>query len=371
MAPHGEPGHEYGETKNKHGESMYVRGEPRYERGEPRYKRGEIKHERGQPKYDRCEPGRERRESGYACGEPRYGRGKSRYEQGEIKYKGGRPKYDRCEPGHERRESGHEPGVPWSERREPGYERGEPRYDDYHMTVKEKIFYAMFAAVVIFILCHICYRSYLFSILVCPLGVFYPSMRKRQIIRNRKKELNMQFKDMLYALSSSLSAGSSVEKAFRQLPSDLSLLYPDSNTSIIREARLIALKLEMNESAESALNSFAERSGIDDIMNFADVFQISKRAGANMVEVIRNTTNIINDRIEIEQEIDTMLAERRFEQKVLYVLPPAMITLLSLAAADYMEPVFSTFAGYAVMSAAVVLIGLAYFISAKINNISI
>ena len=329
MAPHGEPGHEYGETKNKHGESMYVRGEPRYERGEPRYKRGEIKHERGQPKYDRCEPGRERRESGYALDAPR------------------------------------------SERSEPGYECGEPRYDDYHMTVKEKIFYAMFAAVVIFILCHICYRSYLFSILVCPLGVFYPSMRKRQIIRNRKKELNMQFKDMLYSLSSSLTAGSSVEKAFRQLPSDLSLLYPDSNTSIIREARLIALKLEMNESAESALNSFAERSGIDDIMNFADVFQISKRAGANIVEVIRNTTNIINDRIEIEQEIDTMLAERRFEQKVLYILPPAMITLLSLAAADYMEPVFSTFAGYVVMSAAVVLIGLAYFISAKINNISI
>lgn len=87
--------------------------------------------------------------------------------------------------------------------------------------------------------------------------------------------------------------------------------------------------------------------------------------------MIRNTTNIINDRIEIEQEIDTMLAERRFEQKVLYILPPAMITLLSLAAADYMEPVFSTFAGYVVMSAAVVLIGLAYFISAKINNISI
>jgi tight adherence protein B len=248
---------------------------------------------------------------------------------------------------------------------------GEPRYDDYEMTTGEKVLCAMLAAAAIFILCYICYRSFVFSILACLLGLFYPSIRKKQIIRDRKKELNMQFKDMLYALSSSLSAGSSVEKAFRQLPADLSLLYPDSNTSIIKEARLICLKLDMNESIESALNSFAARSGIDDILNFADVFQISKRAGANMVEVIRNTTNIINDRIEIEQEIETILAERRFEQKVLYVLPPGMITLLSFAAHDYMEPVFTTFAGNAVMTVAVLLIGLAFYISAKINNISV
>jgi tight adherence protein B len=247
----------------------------------------------------------------------------------------------------------------------------EPRYDSYRMSVTGKILYTLLASCVIYILCFICYRNYLLSAVASLLGMLYPPVRVRQIIRERKRELNIQFKDMLYALSSSLSAGNPVEMAFRQLQADLSIIYPDSNAAIIREARLINMKLQMNVPVEAALDSFAVRSGIEDIMNFADVFRISKRAGANMVDVIRNTTNIINDRIEIAQEIETMLAERKFEQKVLYILPPGMIALLSFAASDYMEPMFSTTAGYVVMSAAIGLIILAFFISARINNINV
>ncbi len=244
-------------------------------------------------------------------------------------------------------------------------------YNHYSMSAIEFAGYSLFASVAVCIVSYIFYRSAAMCILLSPLGLLYPHMKRKMLIKRRKKELNTQFKDMLYALSSSLSAGRPIESAFMQVPSELSLLYPDSDTAIVREARIIQLRLELNETLESALDDLARRSHVEDIKSFAEVFRISRKSGANMVDVIRNTTNIINDRIEIRQEIETMLAERNFEQKVLYILPPAMVVLLSFTASDYILPVFTTAAGRIVMTVALMLFALAYVVSKKINEIEL
>ena len=72
----------------------------------------------------------------------------------------------------------------------------------------------------------------------------------------------------------------------------------------------------MNENIESILKDFAERSGIEEIQHFADVFGF-KRTGGNLVEIIRTTTRMISERIEIKQEIETSLAAKRQEQRIL------------------------------------------------------
>jgi tight adherence protein B len=48
-----------------------------------------------------------------------------------------------------------------------------------------------------------------------------------------------------------------------------------------------------------------------------------------------------------------------------------MIVLLSVSAADYIEPVFTTAAGRLVMSGAILLLAAAWFISKKIADIRI
>jgi len=130
---------------------------------------------------------------------------------------------------------------------------------------------------------------------------------------------------LLYSISASLTAGKSVETAFR-------------------EVEYIVRRLEMNETIEDALEDLAKRSHLEDIQNFTDVLTC-KRTGGNLVNVIRNSTNIINDKIEIKEEINTLLAAKKFEQKVLSVMPFIMILILSLTTEDYMAPVFDTIVG--------------------------
>lgn len=246
-----------------------------------------------------------------------------------------------------------------------------PDYSSYTMTFYERIFYIAIAAVFIYLVAFVFYRSHVISLLLTPLSLVYPRIRKGELLARRRRELNSQFKDMLYSLSSSLSAGKSIENAFREVLRDLAVLYPDAEEYIILEAEYMARRIEMNETVETVLSDFARRARIEDVENFSDVFQICKRTGGNIVEVVRNTSGIINDRIEIRQEIEMLLAQRRFEQKVLNIVPVLLIVLLSASAADYMEPVFSTAMGRLVMTVAIGLLAVAWFISKKIMDIRI
>lgn len=244
-------------------------------------------------------------------------------------------------------------------------------YNEYDMSLREKIMYSIIAGVAVFAVVYIFYHSLILSAILALSGVFYPRIKKGDIIRKNKQNLNIGFKDMLYSLSSSISAGRSIESSFNEVLKDLSIQYPDSNSSIIKEVECIIRKLNMNENIEDALSELAARAHLEDIDNFVDVFLISKRTGGNIVEIIKNSSNIINDKIEIKMEIDTMLAERKYEQKVLNIVPVVMIVVLSATAGDYMLPIFTTVAGRAAMTLCVILLGVSFLISAKIMDISI
>lgn len=244
-------------------------------------------------------------------------------------------------------------------------------YGIYEMTAAEMLLYTSIAAFAIFAVAFVFYRSVLISTLLVPFAFLYPRIKTADLAEKRRRELNIQFKDMLYSLSSSISAGRSVEASFRDVLRDLSVMYPDPRSLIIVEVGFIVRRLEMNETIEAILSDFAGRAGLEDVNNFVDVFITCKRTGGNIIEVIRNSSFIINDKIEVRQEIDTLLAQRKFEQKVLNLVPVLMIVLLSASAADYIEPVFTTGAGRLVMTGAILLLAAAWFISKRIADIRI
>jgi len=66
-----------------------------------------------------------------------------------------------------------------------------------------------------------------------------------------------------------------------------------------------------------------------------------------------------------------LLAAKKFEQKVLSVMPFIMILILSLTTEDYMAPVFDTIVGRIVMTFAIIIIAIGYFVSKKIMDIKI
>lgn len=244
-------------------------------------------------------------------------------------------------------------------------------YDVYVMTKEEKIINIIIAAAVIFAIGYMCYRSVILSALLALVSLKWPKMRVKQIIEKRHNELTIQFKDMLYSLSSSLSAGKSVETGLKECLQDLKIIYPDDDEYIIQELTYIVRGIEMNETIEDMFAQFSERAHDEDIENFVDIFRTCKRTGGDMVQVIKTTSQTIGEKIEIKQEINTMISGKKFEFKALMIMPVFLILILSVSSADYMAPVFETFIGHAVMTVAIVLFAVAYLVGNKMMSIKV
>lgn len=244
-------------------------------------------------------------------------------------------------------------------------------YTRYTMSVKEKLMSVAFAAIFLGAVGYVFFHQWLAAGLIALLSLAYPNVRRPALIRKRQEELGQQFKQALYSLSSSLSAGKSVENAFVDAARDLHFLYGGKKTYILLEFERISAKIHNGENVESALFEFSNRTGLDDVRQFADVFSICKRTGGNLVEVIRKTSQVIGEKLDIQQEISVMVAQKRFESKVLGAAPIVVVGLLAYSSPDYMGPLYEGAVGRVIMFASLALLGVCCWWTQYIMNIRV
>ena len=99
--------------------------------------------------------------------------------------------------------------------------------------------------------------------------------------------MQRQFLDAIQMMAASLQSGYSVENAVCASAKELEKLYP-RDTFIVLEFQNMALQLDRNQSVESLLQDLGERSQVEDLQSFAEVFLTVKRTGGDLLHVIRN-----------------------------------------------------------------------------------
>ena len=117
-------------------------------------------------------------------------------------------------------------------------------------------------------------------------------MKRRELAAKKRMELSVQFKDAVLAVSANQKAGYSVENAFREAYRDMALLYGRASP-ICLELYMIGKGLDNNVVLERLLYDFGCRSRLKDIMQFAEIFLISKRNGGSMTEILSVTADTI------------------------------------------------------------------------------
>lgn len=244
-------------------------------------------------------------------------------------------------------------------------------YDEYEMSTNEKILWSLVGVAVIFVIGLIFYNNVIWSLVVALIGIKYKDIKRKDIIYKRKQDLLIQFKEMLYSVSSSLSAGKSVEAAFKEAYEDMITIFGErKDIYILEELLSINRKLEMNYTLEEALQDLAQRSGLDDIKTFADVFIACNKTGGNLNKVIQNSSQVIGDKIEIKQEISVLISGKRLEAKILTFIPFILILLMGVMAPDLLKNLYTTM-GRVLSTIALIIIGIATLWSNKITNIEV
>lgn len=200
------------------------------------------------------------------------------------------------------------------------------------------------------------------------IGVVAVSVYKKYLLNKRKKAILLQFRDMLDSLSNSFSAGKNTVGAFTDAYADLKMTYGEK-APIVNELTIILKGLYNNFTIEDLLKSMARRCGLEDINNFAETFAVCNRMGGNLKRIVSESKDIINDKIEIEMEIQATVASNKNEINILCVMPFVIISLMKLMGVD--TATGNTPLNVTVKIIAIVIFVAAYILGRKIADIRV
>lgn len=243
-----------------------------------------------------------------------------------------------------------------------------PDYSKYHFLRREWLFCASISCVVTGLTAWLFYRSF-YALILYP---FCFEIVRRQMQKyfhqKQKQQMLYQFQGMLQAIAGLLKAGYSMENAFQEGEKEFIVLY--GKTCIMaQEFARINHQLNMNVPIEQLLEDLAQRSGIEEIDSFSQVFGFAKRGGGNIMKIFTESVERITEQTEVKREIETVIAAKKLEQKIMALVPCGILVYLGIAMPEFLNPLYGSFTGVLVMSLCLGIYGCALVMAQKIVEI--
>jgi len=221
------------------------------------------------------------------------------------------------------------------------------------------------------LLSYVFYNSVLpFLILWLPGFRFYA---KRSVLRlrdHRKEKLKKEFLFAAGLLGDYLRSGYSVENAIVSSETELRQSF-GSDSDILREWHAMGTRMRLNLTAEEVFRDFAGRAHIQEIQDFAEIFEVVKRSGGQLSEVISRVTDMLAESFAVEEQIKTALAAKKLEQKIMNLMPVGILLYIRISSGDLLTVMYTTWLGRLVMTGCLGLYAAAYLWAEKILKIEI
>ena len=243
-------------------------------------------------------------------------------------------------------------------------------YKKYKLSVKEKLIVVMQTIIVAFIVSYLFFDSVIALIFIPVIFTIIYKKKKLSGLQNQKTELTKQFMEALKNVSTALLAGYSVENAWKEAQKEVGHLY-GKDSYIHKELDEMNRLISMNIPVEEILQKFAERSGVEEINTFAEIFAFAKRSRGNFGQIIETTTYRMWEKFETLREIQVSVASKKMEQNIMNVIPIGMLAYMRIASGDYMSVMYGNAFGVIIMMICLIMYVFVIFLAEKMLDINI
>ena len=243
-------------------------------------------------------------------------------------------------------------------------------YNVYRFSVAEKIRYVIIFIIFAILIAYLFYDSLWAALFICPFYIPYINAVKSKSVKQRKKKLLQEFRDMSESLMAALSSGYSIENSFREANKDMEKLH-GKDSLICKELKMTIYKIDNGVTLEHCLRDFSERANTEDISDFTEVFTEAKRMGGNYGKLISRIITVMREKEETENEIETMLSGKHLEQRVISIIPMIILLYLRVSTGSFMNVLYKNTLGIVTMSVCLILYVMSYLLSEKISNIEV
>ncbi len=211
-----------------------------------------------------------------------------------------------------------------------------------------------------------CFYASAYGLLAAiPLTVYLYFMDYRECIERNKKRYIGDFRELLQMVDSDICAGRSLENAFVEAKKEC-CNRQDIGTVMQKEISGIVRGLQLNRGMEELLIEMGEKSEIDEIKSFAGLVNIAKLHGGNLSGLIRQFISNVSRKKLLEEELETMMSAKKLEGMIMVVMPYAIVLYMRLTGAEYMYTMYTTVVGRVVMTAALIIVGIAMAVMRRI-----
>lgn len=247
-----------------------------------------------------------------------------------------------------------------------------PIYYKCNMKSYEHVIMYLLGSILMFVVAYLFYHLIFISIVIGLLaGIVIEKMYAQSTIKKRQRNLRLQFKDFLEAMSVATRAGNVEVKAIESALNDLQISY-SPQADIVREVANIILQYEKGGIEIKILfEDLANRSDLEDIRNFATIYSVIEGKSDRFGDILTQTKEIISDKIEIEQEIITTISAAQSEVNMMLFMPLIIVIMMSGMGGGLLDSLFTTISGHLAATAALIIFGISYVMAVKVSQINV
>lgn len=168
-------------------------------------------------------------------------------------------------------------------------------------------------------------------------------------VAKRQREFEAQIPELLQYLITTLRSGMSLSQAINHVALEM-----PAPAGV--EMRRVAVEHRIGRTLTDALSDLAQRMGSEDFEWAVRAIDINRRTGGDLTVILRRLHGTIRSRNHVRGHVRTLTAEGRISALVLTVLPPALLVGLSLINPGFLDPLFTTLYGNAILLTSTIMI---------------
>jgi tight adherence protein B len=201
-----------------------------------------------------------------------------------------------------------------------------------------------------------------FSAPSVPVGLIFaaivvvaPVVVVRQLRKRRLKAFEAQLPDTLNLLSGSLRAGYSFLQG-------LEAVAQETSDPMARELRRVLAEARLGRPLEDALADVAVRMESNDFDWSVMAIRIQREVGGNLAELLQTVAETMVERSRLRGEVKALTAEGRISGIIMGILPVGLGLFMFTASPDYIDDLFKSVTGWAMVvgSAVMAVAGFAW-----------
>lgn len=184
------------------------------------------------------------------------------------------------------------------------------------------------------------------------------------LVEARIKKYQLQMVDALSLLSNGLRAGLS-------LPQSLGMVVDELPKPVSQEFNTVLQQTKIGVPLEEAFDNLVKRVPTQDNEMFVTSINILRETGGNLAEVFDTITDVIRERVRLQQKIDTFVAQGKFQGGTIVAMPWVMGIIYTISDPQSMNKLFTTPIGIILLMVAIIFNVVGAIVILKVVKIEV